>query len=58
MHVRRGYVFSYRFSGARRKAAHVFGHEFRASFVLDATRIVLLENCPAYIRKWIMGERR
>jgi hypothetical protein len=39
-------------------AAHVFGHEFRSSFVSDATRIVLLENCPAYIRKWIMGERR
>jgi hypothetical protein len=38
-------------------AAHVFGHEFRSSFVSDAT-IVLLENCPAYIREWIMGERR
>jgi hypothetical protein len=37
-------------------AAHVFGHEFRLSFVSDAIRIVLVENCPAYIRKWIMGE--
>jgi hypothetical protein len=39
-------------------AAQVFGREFRSSFVSDATRIVLLENCPVYIRKWIMGERR